>query len=179
LTFLDICGHAIGDYGATLLAQALSVNTSLLELHYDGNHITYNGWSELAFCLEKNHHILFIGFPRNDFVSYASYVSRYPDLAMFVQKASSALEEIRCICLRNNKEKKGVKDDDDDDDDSSGSSNTHDPFKTAARVSFGDLELRDAVLALPNILEKNDEVEPTEERLKQFRASKRFSIIVR
>jgi Ran GTPase-activating protein (RanGAP) involved in mRNA processing and transport len=54
LADLDLRDHLIGNRGATLLAQALQTNASLVSLAYDGNQTAPSGFSALDYALKRN-----------------------------------------------------------------------------------------------------------------------------
>lgn len=46
-------GNQAGDVGARLLAKALQINQKLISITYDRNNITLQGFSDLAYGLER------------------------------------------------------------------------------------------------------------------------------
>lgn len=50
---MNIWDFQIGDPGARLLAKALQINNHLKNIIYDRNNITLQGYSDIAYSLEK------------------------------------------------------------------------------------------------------------------------------
>ena len=46
-------GNQMGDVGARLLAKALQINCKLKSITYDRNNITLQGFSDIAYGLER------------------------------------------------------------------------------------------------------------------------------
>jgi len=52
----------MGDPGARLLAKALQINTKLKNLVFDRNNVSLQGYSEIAYALERYVHLNFYFF---------------------------------------------------------------------------------------------------------------------
>ncbi|XP_043088842.1 F-actin-uncapping protein LRRC16A [Puntigrus tetrazona] len=63
LTYLDISGNSMGDFGAKMLAKALQVNTKLRTVIWDRNCVSAQGLQDVAAALEKNYTIRFMPVP--------------------------------------------------------------------------------------------------------------------
>ena len=50
---LDISGNQMGDVGARLVAKALQINSKIKCINYDRNNITLQGFSDIAYGLER------------------------------------------------------------------------------------------------------------------------------
>lgn len=46
-------GNLMGDPGARLLGKALQINSHLKNIYYDRNNITLQGYSDLAYAIER------------------------------------------------------------------------------------------------------------------------------
>ncbi|XP_042293705.1 capping protein, Arp2/3 and myosin-I linker protein 2 [Sceloporus undulatus] len=66
LAMLDISGNAMGDWGAKILAKALSVNTTLRTLIWDRNNTTLCGFLDFTRALERNFTLKVMPLPMSD-----------------------------------------------------------------------------------------------------------------
>ncbi|KAF7236031.1 Capping protein, Arp2/3 and myosin-I linker protein 2 [Varanus komodoensis] len=66
LVALDISGNAMGDFGAKMLAKALSVNTTLRTLIWDRNNTTLGGFFDVSRALERNFTLKTMPLPMYD-----------------------------------------------------------------------------------------------------------------
>lgn len=51
-------GNYMGDSGARLLAKALQINSKLQFISYDRNNVTLQGYSDIAYALQRYVNIL-------------------------------------------------------------------------------------------------------------------------
>jgi Ran GTPase-activating protein (RanGAP) involved in mRNA processing and transport len=67
LQSLDLRSNRIGNLGATILADALCHNRTLLQLYLNGNHLDNRGVARLGAALCTNQHLRTLDLQRNDF----------------------------------------------------------------------------------------------------------------
>ncbi|XP_073997427.1 capping protein regulator and myosin 1 linker 1 leucine rich repeat protein isoform X2 [Rhodnius prolixus] len=61
LRSLDISGNNMGELGARLLAKALQTNCKLRSLVFDRNNITLQGYSDIAYAMNSNFSLVYMG----------------------------------------------------------------------------------------------------------------------
>ncbi|CAJ0946514.1 unnamed protein product, partial [Mesorhabditis belari] len=94
LKCLDISANEMGNFGARILSKALQLNVSLRTLHIDGNHITADGFADIASAMLMNYTLVVLPYPILD----ASEAVVRSDKA----KTLTALGQIETCLERNN-----------------------------------------------------------------------------
>ncbi|KAL8194850.1 UNVERIFIED_CONTAM: hypothetical protein K2H54_037101 [Gekko kuhli] len=86
LVTLDISGNSMGDFGAKILAKALSMNTTLRTLIWDRNNTTVYGFLDVARALERNFTLKVMPLPVTDVAqAYRSHPEKIEELVHKIQ----------------------------------------------------------------------------------------------
>nr|XP_056718340.1 capping protein, Arp2/3 and myosin-I linker protein 2 [Euleptes europaea] len=86
LVMLDISGNAMGDFGAKILAKALSMNTTLRTLIWDRNNTTVYGFLDVARALERNFTLKVMPLPVTDVAqAYRSHPEKIEEVVHKIQ----------------------------------------------------------------------------------------------
>jgi Leucine Rich repeat len=73
---LNVSANKFGDAGASMLANALRHNTTLVYLQCDRNSVAINGWQALSSCFILNHALRDFDFPWLDYERCASSLAQ-------------------------------------------------------------------------------------------------------
>ncbi|XP_077166863.1 capping protein, Arp2/3 and myosin-I linker protein 2 [Paroedura picta] len=86
LVTLDISGNAMGDFGAKILAKALSMNRTLRTLIWDRNGTTVCGFFDVARALERNFTLKVMPLPVTDVAqAYRSHPEKTEEVVHKIQ----------------------------------------------------------------------------------------------
>ncbi|CAJ0574274.1 unnamed protein product, partial [Mesorhabditis spiculigera] len=94
LRHLDISANEMGNFGARILSKALQLNASLRTILIDGNHITADGFADIASAIQSNYTLVTLPYPVLD----ACEAIVRSDKA----KTLNALSQIETVLERNN-----------------------------------------------------------------------------